>query len=164
MYCRTCGKSIDDRAVICIHCGCKPLSGRAYCQNCGKETREQQEICLVCGLRLKRESTSHSFLSDKTVVEETINLDFSGLPLFYQEEFQKIYDSDEAYKGRFNIFAFLFAGIWCLTKGLWLPALIWILISFVTSGIGGIVFGILAGIRGNYWYYCSHVKNIQKLI
>lgn len=22
MYCRECGKEIDDKAVVCIHCGC----------------------------------------------------------------------------------------------------------------------------------------------
>lgn len=28
MYCRNCGKEIEDKAVICVHCGCevKPIT------------------------------------------------------------------------------------------------------------------------------------------
>jgi len=44
----------------------------------------------------------------------------SYVPLYYQEEFAKIRDSNETCTGRFNWEAFLFAPIWVLTKGLWL--------------------------------------------
>lgn len=35
MYCKKCGKEIDDEAVICVHCGCQvggimPLSGKSW--------------------------------------------------------------------------------------------------------------------------------------
>lgn len=53
MYCRTCGSEINDNAVICVKCGCKPLIGKSYCQNCGASTTEQQVMCTQCGIRLK---------------------------------------------------------------------------------------------------------------
>lgn len=28
MYCRNCGKEIDDKAVICIHCGCAVMENQ----------------------------------------------------------------------------------------------------------------------------------------
>lgn len=32
MYCKNCGREIDDRAVICVHCGC-PVDNRIYSSN-----------------------------------------------------------------------------------------------------------------------------------
>ena len=36
-----------------------------------------------------------------------------GLKPKYQEQFKKIYESNEEFKGDFNIMAFLFGVIWC---------------------------------------------------
>jgi len=43
--------------------------------------------------------------------------DQTGLDNYYQEEFRKIRDSNESYKGKWNWWAFIFAGIWGLFKG-----------------------------------------------
>ena len=56
MYCRNCGKQIADNAVICIHCGAKPLVGAKYCQNCSAEVDPNAEICIKCGVRLGKTS------------------------------------------------------------------------------------------------------------
>jgi len=56
MYCRNCGKQIADNAVICIHCGAKPLVGAKHCQNCSAEVDSNAEICIKCGVRLGKTS------------------------------------------------------------------------------------------------------------
>lgn len=56
MYCRNCGKQIADNAVICIHCGAKPLVGAKHCQNCSAEVDPNAEICIKCGVRLGKTS------------------------------------------------------------------------------------------------------------
>jgi TM2 domain-containing membrane protein YozV len=52
MHCRNCGKQIDDKAVVCIHCGVPPKSEKKYCSNCGTETQSNQTICTSCGVAL----------------------------------------------------------------------------------------------------------------
>lgn len=96
---------------------------------------------------------------------------FSGLPLYYQEEFGKIAASNETYKGKWNWAAFFFTGIWALTKGVWMAPLVWMLIFFgvvlVSCGIGYVfapAIWIIFGLRGNYMYYCASQKNQQILM
>lgn len=67
MYCKFCGKSIDDRAEICVHCGRRVRSmtssspgGEMYCKFCGKDINEKAEICVHCGRRVR--SSISSFL------------------------------------------------------------------------------------------------------
>jgi RNA polymerase subunit RPABC4/transcription elongation factor Spt4 len=52
MYCRNCGKEIDNKAVVCPFCGVPPRSGKKYCQNCGAPTDLNAEFCVKCGVRL----------------------------------------------------------------------------------------------------------------
>jgi uncharacterized RDD family membrane protein YckC len=53
MYCRNCGKEINDQAVICVHCGLKSDTGTKHCQNCGAEVGSNAEICIKCGVQLQ---------------------------------------------------------------------------------------------------------------
>ncbi len=171
MFCRVCGNSLNDKAEICVSCGCKPLNGKEYCQECGEKTTEKQEMCVKCGCKLrtldiKPVSFWDNFSSgaiDNEVVTEPVDADFSSLPPYYQQEFQKIRDSKEVYKGKFNLWGFLFGAIWALTKGCWLSAIVCFAISFITAGIGGVVYWFVYGFRGTYMYYCAYVKNDQKV-
>ncbi len=52
MFCRNCGKEVQQGAVICTNCGFKPEQGNLFCQNCGVSTSPGQEICISCGFRL----------------------------------------------------------------------------------------------------------------
>lgn len=52
MFCRNCGKEIDDKAVVCVGCGVPPKKGKTFCGSCGKETNEAAEICISCGVKL----------------------------------------------------------------------------------------------------------------
>ncbi len=168
MHCRSCGSIIKDNAEYCMSCGCKPLSSRDYCQECGAKTTEKQEICIKCGCKLKSGSVQRpTFININgfgTNQKADLNLDFTDLDPYYQKEFTKIYESQEAYKGKFNGWACLFGSIWALTKGMWLPFVCCTILSLFTFGFGGIAYSFLIGFRGNYWYYCAHTKNIQCII
>ena len=180
MFCRVCGAEINDAAEICVKCGCRPLNGTEYCQVCGAKTTSQQELCVKCGCRLGKQSISQSsssrvntghFLDSVndlfgkgTNNNEKLILDFSSLDPYYQREFQRIYDSGETYKGKFNIWAFLFGVIWALTKGAWLSAIVCLVLSTITFGVVGIVYWFIYGIRGTYMYYCSYVKDKQNIV
>ncbi len=52
MYCRSCGKELDDKAVVCVQCGAKPMKGNKHCPTCGVETGPKAEYCIKCGTNL----------------------------------------------------------------------------------------------------------------
>ncbi len=52
MYCRNCGKEIDNKAVVCVACGVPPAKANKYCGNCGAPTDANAEVCIKCGIRL----------------------------------------------------------------------------------------------------------------
>ena len=66
MYCRNCGKEINENAEICPGCGVKPLAEKNFCQNCGVETKTNQEICVKCGVKLQ--NTSNILTSSKSKI------------------------------------------------------------------------------------------------
>ena len=154
LHCRTCGKSISEKAEICVGCGTRPLSGRAHCQDCGATTTPSQELCLKCGVRLRT-------LLGVDQSGLPIEPDFPGLPDYYQREFRKIYETSESYKGQWNWAAFFFGPLWALTKGVWLAPVICFIAAVVTWGIGGVVYWVVFGARGNYMYYAAHAKHKQ---
>lgn len=53
MYCKNCGKKMNDNQAICLKCGVKTGDGKKYCQNCGKEVLENAVVCLNCGVAIK---------------------------------------------------------------------------------------------------------------
>ncbi|HEV8440712.1 MAG TPA: zinc ribbon domain-containing protein [Methylomirabilota bacterium] len=140
MHCRNCGIELPPGAVACTRCGVRPLAGRKFCQECGAESRPAQEFCLRCGVRL---------------------VDLSGLSEYYREEFQRIYESHEGYKGKWNWAALLFGAVWALTKGVWLAPLIALVGGLITHGLVLIVYWFVFAARGNYMYYMAHVKGKQ---
>lgn len=52
MYCRNCGKEINEKAEVCVACGALPRKGGKFCQNCGGETDASAQVCKKCGIRL----------------------------------------------------------------------------------------------------------------
>jgi len=58
MYCRNCGKEIDEQAAICVSCGYKNGDGNKFCFHCGKEVNPGAEICLSCGFSQKKKDES----------------------------------------------------------------------------------------------------------
>ncbi len=52
MYCRNCGKEVDEKAVACPACGVPPRTEKKFCHNCGVETQPSQVLCVKCGVSL----------------------------------------------------------------------------------------------------------------
>ncbi len=168
MYCRVCGSLINEKAEMCVKCGCRPLNGNEHCQECGSKTTEKQELCIRCGCRLKTSIAKSTNILDNFSIGNSddngeINLDFSHLPEYYQQEFKKIYESGEVYKGKFNIWAFLFGNLWALSKGCWLFAVVTGILCVITYGVAAIGATAVVAFRGNYIYYCYYVKGKQTI-
>jgi ribosomal protein L40E len=147
--CTTCGADADAR--FCSKCGSSITS--ATCRGCGALQQTGGLFCNKCGAN---QSKSPTTLTSNTPLPVE---DFAGFPVYYQQEFKKIKASSEAYKGKWNWAAFLFGGIWALTKGLWLPTLICFIGAIFTGGIVGVAYWFVFGARGNYMYYCKEIKH-----
>ena len=98
--------------------------------------------------------------------KEKSRINLSSYDKYYQEEFQKIIDSGETYKGKWNWFAFLFGAIWLLVKGAWVYALILFAICIIISNFShspylGFSVAFASGRYGTWIYYNVKIKNIQ---
>ena len=49
MFCKNCGKQMDDMAVVCLNCGVAKNAGNSYCSNCGAQTTPGATFCISCG-------------------------------------------------------------------------------------------------------------------
>ena len=49
MFCKNCGKEIDNLAAVCIHCGVAVGNGVKFCANCGQELPDGAAFCIHCG-------------------------------------------------------------------------------------------------------------------
>ncbi len=139
--CPSCGAAIDLNASECRYCG-ESFSGA-----------QQQQVPPV------NNYSSNSYSEKVNSGNNYSDNFYSYLKPYYQEQFRKISDSNEIYKGKWNWCAFFFTWIWALTKGLWAVALvsigITVLISSIDSDLAFLGFGIsiFFGMRGNYLYY-----------
>ena len=88
----------------------------------------------------------------KTIAQE-------GLDPYYHDEFTRIAKSGEVYKGKWNWAAFLFGGIWALTKGLTLAFVVWLVLALVTAGVAVPIMWFVYGARGNYMFYRKVVRD-----
>lgn len=52
MYCKNCGKEVNENVAACLSCGADPKKGTSFCHNCGAKTNENQVICTSCGVSL----------------------------------------------------------------------------------------------------------------
>lgn len=148
--CKTCGGDADAGAKFCPSCGTPII--HSTCYTCNSPMPEGSRFCSKCGASQDQTSNASQLAAPS---ERT----FSGFPTYYQQEFKRIRASGETYKGKWNWSAFLFGGIWALTKGLWLPALICFVGAILTGGIVGVAYWFVFGARGNYMYYCKETKH-----
>ena len=52
MFCRECGKSVNQNAIACTSCGVNPRASKNFCYTCGVKTKDNQVICIKCGVSL----------------------------------------------------------------------------------------------------------------
>lgn len=61
MYCKNCGKEMNDNQAICLNCGVKTGVGETYCANCGSAVTPGAEVCLNCGVAIKKGSNNGDY-------------------------------------------------------------------------------------------------------
>lgn len=156
--CRSCRTTLPPDAEFCGSCGAQnPTSPFVLCSNCGTDIPVCQGFCNHCGARngFAQAQAPPSSYSQSPPPYSAYTPSFSHLSSYYQEEFQKML-ADPSYEGKWNWAAFLFGGLWALTKGLWGPVLLCIGALILTAPIGGLPALLLwfyFGARGNSMYY-----------
>lgn len=56
MFCRDCGKEMEEQSEACPECGTVALQGDKFCNSCGSDTRPEAEFCRRCGVKLTVQS------------------------------------------------------------------------------------------------------------
>jgi hypothetical protein len=126
-----------------------------------KEMRTRK--CPFCAEEIAVDARKCKHCGEFVDATQSASAPFSGAPPdllpYYQDEFQRIRESGEQYRGKWNWAAFCFGGFWALSKGLWKQLVIALVGSLFTWGIVGIIYCFVFGARGNYLYYCKVIKH-----
>ncbi|MDK6805379.1 DUF2628 domain-containing protein [Aerococcus sp. UMB7834] len=107
-YCTHCGYRLHEQASYCYNCDQDPLTGTAYCRRCGGSFLVGQKFCSRCGLAQANSPSVHKE-----------RFPFAGETPAMQAELERIEASGDKDKGCFNIWAFIFNGLWFCYQGLW---------------------------------------------
>ncbi len=113
MYCRNCGKEINNEAVVCVNCGVPAGKGNGFCPSCGETVNPEAVVCVKCGASLENKKEEAGDKSKLVAGLLGILLGAWGVHNFY--------------------------------LGFTKKAVIQIVVSLVTCGIGG-VWGFIEGI------------------
>lgn len=158
-YCTHCGYRLHDQATYCYNCDQDPLTGTAYCRRCGGSLLIGQKFCSRCGLAQTNSSSMHKQ-----------RFPFAGETPAMQAELEKIEASDGQDKGRFNIWAFIFSGLWFCYQGLWEFGLILILLICLPFAfcLKLLLIALFSGryafyIKYRYLKYGERLPNLKKI-
>ena len=114
MFCRNCGKEIDERAAICVGCGFAKGIGDKFCGNCGKEVAPGAAVCMNCGFAIEDKPVVDESLQKSKLVAGLLGILLGGLGI---HNFYLGYTS----KAVIDIVLSLFCGIgaiWGLIEGI----------------------------------------------
>lgn len=84
MYCKNCGKEIDDKAYVCVHCGARTdnpavIPKGKFCSNCGLELDKYASECPRCGVKVSdRKRPMFGMIAIISFVLSFINFVFVG--------------------------------------------------------------------------------------
>jgi len=124
------------------------------CNACGAPLEDTSPVCRSCGAAI-------SSVPQPTPNTRAIP---SDLPEYYRSEFQKIRDSNEQYKGKWNWAAFFLGPFWAFSKGLREVVVVYVVAILFTFGISVLGYAVILGLRGNYLYYSKLTKRRVVLI
>ena len=145
MYCRNCGKEIQDNAMVCINCGVKAGTGNNFCKNCGAETAPSAIVCVKCGCALKSSATTNSADSFIGAIKTCFNK----------------YATFEGRAGRSEYwFWYLFTLIVGLAIG-WIPVLGWIVsLATIIPSLAVFVRRMHDIGRSGFWFFIGLIPII----
>ena len=113
MFCKNCGKELNDNVVVCLNCGVMTGVGNKYCEHCGFEPDPMAVICVKCGCELKRVN-NHLSISDYKTDKPRL-----GHQSPFMMAFQTCFKKYAVFRGRANKAEFwyfaLFYGLLMLT-------------------------------------------------
>lgn len=52
MFCKECGKEINEGQSVCLNCGVQVGKGNRYCPHCGENVSPNASVCVKCGSSL----------------------------------------------------------------------------------------------------------------
>ena len=79
MFCRNCGKEMNDNQAICLNCGVKTGEGSAFCSNCGGAVAPNAEVCMNCGVAIKKAGVAGGIDKDNKVLMALVCFFLGGL-------------------------------------------------------------------------------------
>lgn len=101
MFCKNCGKEVNEGAVVCLNCGVLVGMGNKFCQHCGFEPDPLAVICVKCGRGLK--DVDYKLVSNgarpKLAVPETSNSKSSFLTQL-RDSVKTCFDKYATFSGR----------------------------------------------------------------
>lgn len=154
--CRSCRAVLPTDAEFCGACGTQnPTSPFVSCFGCGTEVPVNQGFCNRCGARngfAQAPTPQPAYTPGPSTSNSAYVPSFSHLSGYYQDEFERMQE-DPRYEGKWNWAAFFFGALWAITKGLWGPVLLCLIISIPFGGLPAILFWVYFGARGNSMYY-----------
>ena len=78
MFCKNCGKEMNDNQAICLNCGVKTGEGSAFCSNCGGAVAPGAEVCMNCGVAIKKAAAAAGNLGGKDKIVMALVAFFVG--------------------------------------------------------------------------------------
>ena len=58
MYCKNCGKELNDNQAVCLNCGVAVGNGYGFCHVCGNQIDPDSRFCTNCGVSHKQQTQS----------------------------------------------------------------------------------------------------------
>ena len=72
MYCKSCGKPLNENQSICTECGVLVGDGNSFCAHCGKEVNPNAKFCMGCGVATEASKKSAKKSSSDDLLSGTI--------------------------------------------------------------------------------------------
>ena len=79
MFCKNCGKEMNDNQAICLNCGVKTGEGNTYCSNCGGQVAPNAEVCMNCGVAIKKAGVAGGIDKDNKIVMALVCFFLGGI-------------------------------------------------------------------------------------
>ena len=174
VFCRSCGSELFETVAVCGNCGTAQIPGQSAGPSAGAPGPQPGGQANGTDFNSQRWTVGGSVIgvSASSAAPLTSAPDLSMVDPYYQDEFRRIYESGEVYRGKWNWAAFIFGPLWLLARELPMIGIAVILaniiVGIVTAGTGlpllFFAYDVYLGIRGNYLRYTSLYKRVQTFI
>ena len=89
MFCKNCGKPLNENQAICLNCGVKTSDGVNFCSNCGNPVQPGAEVCMNCGFAVKKAGSDLAGKDKVTMILICFFLGWLGIHNFMMGETKK---------------------------------------------------------------------------